>query len=341
MKLEVGGTNLDCWLRDDWGDQTVRCPVEILEATTTLNLDYNISLLGGVTGPGTVTGRQKADRNDVCRLIGGDWSGFTGTYNGNKDDHTRFMSDFTGSAQARWYFPQFIRFDHAEGTVKFGKMTLTDTRHIETQQDSTLVIEVGALNEDCAFGADTRIYANATRDWQDAWTRGSSTVTVKKVGTGTLTADFDAEAHVQVAEGTLSLSNTDELLVIAVDEGATVTATQNVTVGSVTFATGAQVLLASADAAEVHPIAVASAVDMTGVKVAVDATVQDALLAQEAGDPTAYTLVTSAAGVSGKPDAEVVVTCEDTDFGWKAVVQDKALQLRRKYIKPGFFIIMK
>ena len=340
MKLEVGGTNLDCWLRDDWGDQIVRCPVEILEATTTLNLDYNVSLLGGVTGPGTVTGRQKADRNDVCRLIGGDWTGFTGTYNGNKDDHTRFMSDFTGSAQARWYFPQFIRFDHAEGTVKFGKMTLTDTRHIETQQDSTLVIEVGALNEDCAFGADTRIYANATRDWQDAWTRGSSTVTVKKVGTGTLTADFDAEAHVQVAEGTLSLSSTDELLALVVDESATVTATQDVTVGSATFATGAQVRLASADAEAVPMITVKNAVDVTGVKIVPTEAVADALRAQEEGGATAYALLTSEAGLTGQPNGDVVVACEDEAYGWKAQAVGQTLQLRRKYIKPGFLIIV-
>ena len=305
MKLEVGGTNLDCWLRDDWGDQSVRCPVEILEATTTLNLDYNVSLLGGVSGPGYVTARNRADRNGGCRLIGGDWSEFTGTYKGHGEDRTRFTEDFTGSAAAHWNFPQYIRFDAMEGTVKFGSMTLMKDCHIETQLGSTLVLEVGALNTDFTLNSGIIVYRNSTVDWQDAWTRGSPTVTIKKVGTGTMTAGFAHEAHVTVAEGTFAINQTDEQLAVEVVAGATVTATADVTVGSVTFATGAQVLLASADAAEVHPITVKGAVDVTGVRIVPTEAVADELRTQEDGDATEYTVLVSEAGLTGEPDGAI------------------------------------
>ena len=341
MKLEVGGTNLDCWLRDDWGDQTVRCPVEILEPTTTLNLDYNVSLLGGVSGPGYVTARDKAERNGGCRTLGGDWSAFTGTYKGHAEDRTRFASDFTGSAKAHWNLPQYVRFDHTEGTVKFGSMTLTKDRHIETQLGSTLVLEVGALNTDFTLNSGIIVYRNSTVDWQDAWTPGSPTVTIKKVGTGTMTAGFAYEAHVTVAEGTFAINQTDEQLAVEVAAQATVTATADVTIGSATFATGAQVRLASANPESVPVITVKDAVDVTGVKVVPTEAVADALRAQEEGGATAYALLTSEAGLTGQPNGDVVVACEDEAYGWKAQAVDQTLQLRRKYIKPGLLIIVK
>ena len=245
------------------------------------------------------------------------------------------------SEKAHWNFPQYIRFDAMEGTVKFGSMTLMKDCHIETQLGSTLVLEVGALNTDFTLNSGIIVYRNSTVDWQDAWTRGSPTVTIKKVGTGTMSAGFAYEAHVTVAEGTFAINQTDEQLAVEVAAGATVTATADVTVGSVTFATGAQVLLASADAAEVHPIAVKGAVDVTGVRIVPTEAVADELRTQEDGDATEYAVLVSEAGLTGEPDGAIAAVCEDAAYGWKAQVVGQTLQLRRKYVKPGFFIIVK
>ena len=340
MKLEVGGTEIDCWLRDDWGDQYVRCPVEILESTTTLNLDKNVHLLGGVSGPGYVTARQEAVRNGNCRLIGGDWSAFTGTYTGHREDRTRFATDFTGSAKAHWNFPQYIRLDAMEGTVTFGSIESTNDRRIEVQKDSTLVLEVGGRNTDFTIAPGVYFYENTASDWSGTWTQGTSTVKIRKVGTGTLTENLVAAAKLEVAKGTAVINAPNENLALTVKAEATVYAgAEGAKVGSATFETGAQVLLTSAEAADVHALAVATETDVTGVKVVLGTGVEDALLAQEEGDPTAYTLLT-APMMTGAPNGDVVVTCSDEGFGWKAQVRENSLQLRRKYIKPGLIIIV-
>lgn len=332
MKLTVAGTGSDCWLRDDHGDIYVDCPVEIKESDFTLNLDYNVHLRGGASGSGRITARYKADRHGSCRLLGGDWTGFTGTYTGNGEDRTRFLDDFTGSESAAWTFNQYIRFDHDDGVVKFGQVTFDVGRHIEVISGSSLVIEVGGLNGDPLIGSGTCLYTNDSgTQWADSWTQGSTTVTIKKVGTGTMTCGLVSHANIDVAKGSCALASGDANVNVTVREGATLYATETVTVGNVVLDPGSSVMLATL---ENVPLITANSVSLSNATVTLADGIADALLTQT--DPDGYTLLT-ATTLTGTPSGSVVAQCDATGFGWYVRKSGESLKLMRCKPLNGFF----
>ncbi len=334
MKLTFAGTASDCWLRDDHGDIYVNCPVEMKESNFTLNLDYNVHLQGGASGPGWITARSKADRHGGCRLLGGDWTGFTGTYTGNGEDRTRFLADFTGSESATWTFNQYIRFDHADGVVKFGQVTFNNERHIEVIAGSTLVIEVGGLNGNPSIGNGTCFYTNNSgTEWADNWTQGSTTVTVKKVGTGTMTCGLVSNANVEVSEGVCALASGDANVNVTVREGATLYATTSVTVGNVVLDEGASVRLTTL---ENTPLITATSATISGATIALEDGIADTLLGQT--DPNSYEMLKATGEFSGAPDTKVVAPCTEQGYGWYARASGKALVLKRRNPIKGFYV---
>ncbi len=347
MKLTFAGTASDCWLRDDFGDIYVNCPVEIKESNFTLNLDYNVHLQGGASGPGWITARGKADRHGTSRLIGGDWTDFTGTYTGHGEDRTRFLADFTGSESATWTFNQYIRFDHAEGIVKFGQITFNNDRHIEVIAGSTLVIEVGGLNGNPSTGSGTCFYTNNSgTDWADNWTQGSTTVTIKKVGTGTMTCGLVSSANVDVAEGKCSLVNGDANVNLTVREGAAlVVNAADLTVGKTTFEPGAIFSLEAAGVDSIYPLTVTGNTSVAGVELAVTDSLSTALAdeGKNAGGNIVHKLVVSSGGrVSGTPGTFELKPAEyEGEALWRALVREGAYNLRWSAPCPGLILILR
>ncbi len=347
MKLTVTAPGSDCWIREDYAHVYVRCPVEV-GAGMTLNLDYRVHLYGGLSGSGNVTARYKSADTDNSRYIGGDWSHFTGTYKGHGEDRTVFQTDFAGSEDATWNFPQYFRFEHMSGTVKFGKIVLTNDRHIEVRKDSTLVIEIGGNNSDSTLSAGVTFYENSSANWGNSWAQGSSTVTIKKVGTGILTSNLVGAGTIQVAEGTCVLSADNTSLAVSALEGATLTTSGNKSIGALTLAPGAivkETLVATTENEQTTyfcpVLTVTGDVNVSGVKFVLEDP-NNYLTGLEYNETTAAKTfpVLSANSVTGAPATAYRLYLATSPWFWKAVKSDGDKVVFTPGKQGGFMLIV-
>ncbi|HEU5396268.1 MAG TPA: LamG-like jellyroll fold domain-containing protein, partial [Verrucomicrobiae bacterium] len=135
----------------------------------------NWTLNGPITGSGTIT---RGTSGVLSLFLGGDNSGFTGTYQdqNNANSITRFTANTAGSAGARWVFNQPMlgrtSLPTASGTIHFGSFSGIGTL---SDGGSGIVntIEVGALGLNDTFSGVIGTF--------------NGTIGLTKVGPGTMT----------------------------------------------------------------------------------------------------------------------------------------------------------
>jgi autotransporter-associated beta strand protein len=113
----------------------------------------NWTLNGNITGNGTIT---RGTSGVLSLFLGGDNSGFTGTYQdqNNANSITRFSANTAGSASARWKFNQptlgRTSLPTTSGTIRFGSMSGSGTLS-DGGNGIVNTIEVGALGLNDTF----------------------------------------------------------------------------------------------------------------------------------------------------------------------------------------------
>jgi autotransporter-associated beta strand protein len=135
----------------------------------------NWTINGTITGSGTIT---RGTSGVLSLYLGGDNSGFTGTYQdqNNANSITRFTANTAGSASARWKFNQpslgRTSLPTTSGTIQFGSISGTGTL---SDGGSGIVntIEVGALGLNDTFSGVIGQF--------------NGIIGVTKVGSGTMT----------------------------------------------------------------------------------------------------------------------------------------------------------
>jgi fibronectin-binding autotransporter adhesin len=243
------------------------------------------TLMGNISGAGNIN---QNNSNSFGFLLGGDNSGFTGTYTRQVTcRNTNFTSNTAGSAAAAWVFNSdgdasfasvYLRYGAAtdawvvgmasgSNTLYFGSIASTDTNcqfgnfTQQVSQTANTTIEVGAL------GTNTT-YAGKLVDTQSSSTAFTSSVlNVRKVGTGTWTL-----SGTNTYTGTTAING--GALYIAGSQGATATTVANtagcrIGVGSAatkTATTSTLTMSGSNSAIDVHTngTTVASRLNVTG-----------------------------------------------------------------------------
>jgi autotransporter-associated beta strand protein len=157
---------------------TVTNAISVATNTTTIwdvqggNFTFN----GNLTGGGTIT---RGIGATLTLWLGGDNSGFTGTYqdqvNGNAV--TRFNTASAGSASARWIWNQGtstrMSLNFGDGTINWGSMT--GSGFVQQGTAGTSVIQAGALGLNDTFSGVMQEFA------------AGDVLAFTKVGTGTMT----------------------------------------------------------------------------------------------------------------------------------------------------------
>jgi autotransporter-associated beta strand protein len=163
------------------GTVTLSNPINVQTNTTTIidnGSAANFELDGNITGGGTIT---RGASQVQSLYLGGDNSGFTGTYQdqNNANSITRWTTPTSGSASARWIFNQAanltrtgLQFTNVGATIYFGSIAgggfLCENGAIFNS-----IIEVGALGLNDTFSG--------------SFQSQGSYLAITKVGTGTWT----------------------------------------------------------------------------------------------------------------------------------------------------------
>jgi autotransporter-associated beta strand protein len=138
---------------------------------------------GNISGAGTLT--QSASGSTPALYLGGDNSGFTGTFNGSSSgtSRIRFTSPNAGSASADWFFNNasttinnsaatFVM-TGTTNTIKFGSLQGRGTFRSDQAAGTHVVMEVGGKNTNFA--------------WAGIISNSAQAISLRKVGTGTMT----------------------------------------------------------------------------------------------------------------------------------------------------------
>lgn len=198
---------------------------------------HALNVSGSLTGTGTVAFRAMNSTNRATITLGGDNSDFEGTANIIGDQSLFFVWDSaaSGSAKATWTVKKTDgnfspKFGFTTGTIYFGGMDTsesTSTVTITTATGSTdgVVVEIGALN------SATDVFEGSWADGKDATGKPS----VRKVGSGTLTAAFTDTAAYILNDGSLILSSSDETACSTEMAGYEVVSTTDSDAGTTTY----------------------------------------------------------------------------------------------------------
>lgn len=136
----------------------------------------NFTFNGNLTGGGTIT---RGIGATLTLYLGGDNSGFTGTYQDqvNANAVTRFNTASAGSANARWIWNQGtstrMTLNFGDGTINWGSMT--GTGFVQQGVAGTSIIQAGALGLNDTFSGVMQQFA------------AGDVLGLTKVGTGTMT----------------------------------------------------------------------------------------------------------------------------------------------------------
>ena len=139
---------------------------------------FNWNINGNILGSGSIL--YNAPNNAATLSLGGDDSGFTGTFsNLVANAAISFNSASAGSANAAWVMsnPTATRTRFglpASGTISFGSLSGSANNWQNNTANSTVTMSVGALNTSTTFGGT--LNAN-----------GTSLIALTKIGTGALT----------------------------------------------------------------------------------------------------------------------------------------------------------
>ena len=160
----------------------------------------NATFNGSLSGSGTLT-RSAGVNPPVSLFLGGDNSGFTGTFQDQNSANSvvRFTSTNSGSASARWIFNQAQLLGRTSlptvtGTIHFGSMSGAGILSPNAAVATT--VEVGALGLNDAFSGSLSETAGGT-------------IALTKVGVGTLTMSGanNYTGPTIVSNGTLNVSS--------------------------------------------------------------------------------------------------------------------------------------
>ena len=174
------------------------------QAGTTSEVDGDIVLAGSLAGSGKLA---KLQGGNTVRLTG-DNSGFTGTYEASYVN-TYFFNQNSGSAAARWV----INGSNAnlspgnpgtqsDWTIHLGSLNGT-AGTLRQDGNTNTTFSIGALNLDDAFSGTIKNYYTTARDGSNG------TVSINKVGTGTLTlsgTEIFYTGSTTVSGGTLDIT---------------------------------------------------------------------------------------------------------------------------------------
>ena len=172
-----------------------------------------VSLAGG----GSITyGGSGAGTGGGALRLGGDNSGFTGTFTQTASTTTYFENGTAGSANAQWTFNGAFLAPNTTGTFRFGALSGSAT----VFANAAATLEVGALGLDTTYSGGIQ-------------TGGGQPITLNKVGPGrlTLTAANTWSGGTSVSAGTLAIQSgsfnaLNQTTAITVGAGASLTANQ-------------------------------------------------------------------------------------------------------------------
>ena len=157
----------------------------------------NFTFNGNLTGGGTIT---RGIGALLSLYLGGDNSGFTGTYQDQNNGNavTRITSASAGSASARWIWNQGtstrMSLNFGDGTINWGSMT--GSGYVQQGTAGTTIIQAGALGLNDTFSGVMQEFA------------AGDVLAFTKVGTGTMTLS-GANTYTGptiVSNGTLNVS---------------------------------------------------------------------------------------------------------------------------------------
>ena len=167
----------------DGANRSIGNAIFVTPSTTTTLTSFvggNFGLNGNITGSGTLTGNPTAYSID----LGGDNSGFTGTYNHNGNGATIFDTTTAASANAAWSATSSDKgfYTLVSGTYNFGSLSGgNSTTYLGANTGTTsTTYSIGALGTSTAF-------AGIIMDNFGYYFTGAGPVSVTKVGSGTLT----------------------------------------------------------------------------------------------------------------------------------------------------------
>ena len=154
---------------------TIANPIAVTASTTT-NITAlstnNLTLNGNITGSGTLT----ENSGSFSVLLGGNNSGFTGSYNHTATGATVFLATNSASASAPWTMStsggRFMA-DGASGTYSLGALSGVAGGLVENLANINSIFSIGALNTNTTFAGTIQ--------------NNTGTVAITKVGTGSLT----------------------------------------------------------------------------------------------------------------------------------------------------------
>ena len=196
-------------LKDNYGIVYVNGPVDIASGAT-LRTDFSVSLLGGGTGSGTINSYAGSGNE---RQLGGDWTGFDGTFSGQ--DNTTFTSTFVADGSSTWDCKSV----KVEGTGSLGILNAS----IASDKAYALTVASGITEVVLAGGT-----INSAIDIPAG-------IAFRKVGTGTLTLDGVSLDSLTVAEGVLAAgANAPTIGTLTMASGSYVAANTTVTINATT-----------------------------------------------------------------------------------------------------------
>ena len=335
--------------------------IEILYVSDTIDSWLErLTINGPVKGAGYLIFRQTPTLN-------GDNSGLT--FKVYSQDDIKFTSASAGSAAAGWQFNAKVLIDIPDdSTISFGRISINDgDRCIRVLKDADFTIEVGARDGETSYMGDGS-YLNYANDW--GWDSSYTTaagVTLKKVGSNTLTCKSFGFKNVEVAEGELAFAvatsigymgsmtdtnrkyGSDTINSLKVAEGAVLSGTATQTISALALEPGAivrQTITRAADEVEegaeqtytysCPSLWVNGDVSVEGVKFdLVDnfGYLENAV----SGDSTVFTLL-SATGVDGTPLACREMPMATDKWYWLPRRTGTAVIIKGATLRPGFSI---
>lgn len=196
-------------VKDNYGIVYVNGTVDIASGVT-LRTDYSVSLLGGGTGSGTINSYAGSGNE---RQMGGDWTGFDGTFSGQND--TTFTSTFVADGSSTWNCKSV----KVQGTGSLGILNAS----IASDNAYALTVDSGITQVTVAGGS---INSNISIP---------SGLAFRKVGTGTLTLDGVSLDSLTVAEGAIAAgANAPTIGTLTMASGSYVAANTTVTINATT-----------------------------------------------------------------------------------------------------------
>jgi len=311
------------------------------------------------SGPLAIYAKMKSEGKIVFRRdvrLYGDNSGCTGAIECNGTSGKMYFANTNaGSANATWSFSGDVYLgatatdENFTGTISFGTLNTSGTATLKVNTAvSGVVIEVGAGtwgNQYFLVGQDFSTGNNADVVTKD--------VTLKKVGTGTLTYNGFGIPKIEVAEGVFSLGTPNTSLThyshtyttidsLTVAEGAVLTGSGTRTVTNTTLESGAilrQSIAASGNTYTCPTLTIYGSVNVTdAVCELVDA--DDYLANAQATDTLPTFTLLSATSVTGTPTGAIDMATD----GWAWMPKVKSgtqVVMSGRCKKPGFILTIR